>query len=300
MSKDNVPQSEFNWQWVDTFRALAETLSFSAAADRLGIAQSNVSRQIKLLEDHLAVNLFQRTRHAVSLTQEGVEFERSVLPVTSELKQRLQAFRHLKHEEEGLIRLGCFLEYGQSYVCEKMLEFQKLHPRIEIHLSYLNESEILQGLSEGKLDFGILSQAPLLERLRVHPFMKQEISLMVPASMKNAPPETIAEAPFAAYENGDALLGLLWLKSFSRRKRPNVRFIVNSHRSILDAVAQGGILGVAPTLSLASHPYKDRIRIHPDYSFEVPLFLSYPSRDWLPKKDLALKQYLLALAKNPN
>ncbi len=60
------------------YRAVAELLSFSAAARKLGVAQSAVSRQIKALEGEIGAKLFDRSRSHVALTRTGEAFYHEV------------------------------------------------------------------------------------------------------------------------------------------------------------------------------------------------------------------------------
>src|SRR3982750_4546997 len=96
--------NEVNLNFIRCFQVLLETLNFSEAASRLRLAQSNVSRQIKILEDALGVRLFHRTRHGVSLTPEGIRFKNEVLPLTSELDDKLMNFQKAQTEESGEIK----------------------------------------------------------------------------------------------------------------------------------------------------------------------------------------------------
>jgi DNA-binding transcriptional LysR family regulator len=289
---------------LEVFRKLCETLSFSESAQQLGLAQSNVSRQLKILEESLGVTLVQRSRHSVQLTSEGERLRDEVFPVTFELEQRLLHFKGSLHDEEGTVRLGCFSEFGQSEILPMLLSFQKDFPRIILNLSYQKESEILERLSGAKLDFGILSRPPILERLRSFPLVKQKIALALP---KNASPRSWTEAdilatPFVAYEQGDALLsdGLNhFFPLTTPQKKPRVKLIVNSHRSILDAVAFGGYAGVLPLKSIEVYPDRERIEVSENFTFEVPLYLVHAATQWLPRKDELLKKFLFKTFRSP-
>src|SRR5919106_449987 len=68
------------------FEAAARTLSFTKAAEELCITQSAVSRQIRALEEHLGVPLFQRRPRSLTLTEQGVALQRAA----AELLERLQ------------------------------------------------------------------------------------------------------------------------------------------------------------------------------------------------------------------
>src|SRR5690606_14506976 len=119
---------DINLNFIRCFEVLADTLSFSVASERLRLAQSNVSRQIKILEESLGVRLFHRTRQGVSLTPEGVRFKQEILPLTQELRETLEGFMNRQQEEAGEIKLGCFAEVGKTFFMPLCLAFQKQYP----------------------------------------------------------------------------------------------------------------------------------------------------------------------------
>ena len=69
----NLPPLEL----IQGFEASARTLSFTKAADELSITQSAVSRQIRALEEHLGVALFERRPRSLALTEQGRSLHRS-------------------------------------------------------------------------------------------------------------------------------------------------------------------------------------------------------------------------------
>ena len=293
-------KDELTLKSLEVFKKLCENLSFSEAAHQLGLAQSNVSRQLKILEETLGVTLVSRSRHSVQLTAEGERLREEIFPVTEELQQRLQNFRSALHDEQGTVRIGCFSEFGQSDLLPAVLAFRKEFPNIVLDISFLREAEILDRLSHAKLDFGILGRPPIVERLRSYPLVKQEIVLAVPKGdrPRTWDEEAIFETPFVAYERGDALLSEAWNVFFKDQRtasrRPNVLLTVNSHRSMLDAIASGGYAAVVPLRSIEQHHDQDRIEALAHYRFEVPLYLVHAATQWLPRKDELFKKSLFA------
>lgn len=292
-----MQSTNVNLNFIKCFEVLAETLSFSEASDRLRLAQSNVSRQIKILEEDLGVLLFHRTRQGVSLTPEGVRFRNEILPLTRELNEKLSNFQNQQQEEIGEIKLGCFSEVGQSFFMPLCLEFQRKYPKISLEMAYESEQTILSGLEKSSIEFGIVSHPPIIEGLAAFPIMKQKIALVAPASIKNISKATIEEAPFAVYEKTDMLLMEIWSKHVSKRSKPAISAVVNSHRSIMDAVAMNGCFAALPVMSLKGYYRKDDIQIIEGYEIELPLFLVHPNSDWMPKKNQLFKQYMLKRAK---
>ena len=63
-----------NWEGLDEFVAVAECGQFTAAAERLGLSSSQISRQVARLEERLQTRLFYRSTRKVSLTEAGQTF----------------------------------------------------------------------------------------------------------------------------------------------------------------------------------------------------------------------------------
>lgn len=288
---------EMNLNFIRCFEVLAETLSFSVASEHLRLAQSNVSRQIKVLESSLGVRLFHRTRQGVSLTAEGQRFRHDILPLTQALREKLENFANGQKEEVGEIKLGCFSEVGKNFFMPLCLEFQHSHPSVTLEMVYESEAAILKMMTRSEIEFGIVSNPPIIEGLAAFPVLKQKIALFAPSAMKTPSREEIENAPFSAYEKNDLLLSELWSKHISRRKKPRIVSVVNSHASMLDAVSTLGVFAVLPVMSARDHVEANRVRIVPGYEFEIPLYFVHPQTDWMPRKNQAFKQFVLKRCK---
>lgn len=90
---------------LKTFISVAELASFTRAAEQLGFSQSTVSFQIKQLERELGARLFERTRHAMKLTDQGREVLRYAYQM-DKLTQDLTEDLHAKEEISGHVRLA--------------------------------------------------------------------------------------------------------------------------------------------------------------------------------------------------
>ncbi len=66
--------SESRWEGIDEFVAVAECGQFTAAAERLGVSSSHISRQVARLEERLQTRLFYRSTRRVTLTEAGQTF----------------------------------------------------------------------------------------------------------------------------------------------------------------------------------------------------------------------------------
>jgi DNA-binding transcriptional LysR family regulator len=138
------------------FAAVAETLNFRAASDRLHVAQPALSAQIKSLEEELGVALFQRTTRKVELTTAGqvfLEETKRVLSAASHARERVcQASAGLV----GTIRLGIIAPAANAWLASILRRFRQQFPGVQFSLFDLTSTEQLSLLRSGELDVGLL------------------------------------------------------------------------------------------------------------------------------------------------
>jgi LysR family glycine cleavage system transcriptional activator len=115
------------------FEASARHLSFTHAANELGISREAVSRQIRVLEEYLGVKLFDRCHRAVALTSPGRKFEpvvrdslENIAYVTGAIRQPGQAFT---------INVTSPIATASFWLTPRLPRFRSIHPNIEIHVA---------------------------------------------------------------------------------------------------------------------------------------------------------------------
>lgn len=138
------------------FVAVAETLSFRRAADRLRLAQPALSSQIKSLEHELGTRLLDRTTRSVRLTPAGrvlLDEARTVLAATVQAERRA---REAAHGLAGTLRLGVIAPTANAWLAGILRRFRQSFPAVQLSLFDLTSTEQLRRLHEGELDAGLL------------------------------------------------------------------------------------------------------------------------------------------------
>lgn len=114
------------------FEASARALSFTRAAEELGVTQTAVSRHIRLLEAHLGVLLFVRLHNGLQLTDEGATYHETV---RGAFEQIYSGTERLRNPTRSLsLRISVLPNFAMRWLIPRLQEFQTAHPKIEISL----------------------------------------------------------------------------------------------------------------------------------------------------------------------
>lgn len=143
---------------LKSFVAVAETGSFSRAADIVGRSQSAVSLQIKKLEQALRCSLFDRSNRDVALTDQGeifLGYARRMLELQWESFTRLN-----EPEMHGEITLGVPEDFATHYLPEILASFAKHHPQVQLHVTCDLTLNLLREYQKGALDIVLLKRDP--------------------------------------------------------------------------------------------------------------------------------------------
>jgi DNA-binding transcriptional LysR family regulator len=135
---------------LQTFLTVAETRSFTQAADRLGLRQSTVSQHIRKLEQEAGRRLFVRDTHSVTVTADGeamIEFARNIL-AANQRAERYFAGSQLR----GRLRFGASEDFVASRLPEVLREFVRAHPQVDVELTVGLSGDLNQKLGRGELD----------------------------------------------------------------------------------------------------------------------------------------------------
>ena len=146
---------------LGTFLKIAETGSFTAAAELLGYAQSTVTTQIKQLEGELDCLLFERLGRSITLTQEGVRlrgYAEKVLQMEREILLEVPG----DGEPAGTIRLGVSESLCYHRLPRCLMEYRERYPRMDIRLQFITHETFPELLKSGALDIAYTLN-PLIE-----------------------------------------------------------------------------------------------------------------------------------------
>ena len=235
------------------FMAVAEELHFGRAAERLHIAQPPLSQQIRQLEEELGVQLFQRTKRSVKLTETGWAFLAEARRTLEQTQHAIQVAQRTERGEQGRLLLG-FVGSATCGILPKLLrEFREQFPAIALSLHELTTSQQLQALHEQRIHLGVLHPPVSQEIFATEPFSQEALVVALPerhhlAQQTSLSLAALANDPFVLPPRHlgtgfyDTIISLCQQAGFS----PQVRQEAIQMQTIIGLVAAGFGVSLVP------------------------------------------------------
>jgi LysR family cys regulon transcriptional activator len=238
-------------------------LNVSATAESLYTSQPGISKQIRLLEDELGVQIFQRSgKHLTELTPAG----KAIVAMAGEILDRVENVRQLAQEfgDENKGSLSIATTHTQArYVLPPLIkEFIGRYPGVSLHMHQGTPVQISELASKGTADFAIATEAlELFSNLIMMPCYHWNRSVIVPATHPLAQAgtltlEKIAEYPIVTYVFGFTGRSQLDKAFIAAGLTPRVVFTASDADVIKTYVKLG--LGIGIIASMAYDPPLDQ------------------------------------------
>jgi len=164
------------------FHSVAKLQSFRRAAEVLGVSQPSLSRQIQILEHECVAQLFKRDTKRIVLTPAGVLLMSRVGKLLEELDDLRQSLATLNFENKNRLIVGTIqttLDYPIpatiSILCDR-------HPNLSVTVRGSKSIEILDGVSRGQLDVGIIATPVADPRVVIEPIIRESYFAVLPKS----------------------------------------------------------------------------------------------------------------------
>ncbi|OEY67053.1 LysR family transcriptional regulator [Marinobacter sp. X15-166B] len=165
---------------IRAFLAVAQTLSFAQACERLHLSQPALSLSIKALEESLGGALFSRTTRSVQLTPEG----EALLPLArrlladwdnaqDELRQRFSL-------DLGRVTIAAIPSFAGNTLPDILKKFRVRYPNIGVTIQDVINEEVFDLLQIGKVELGIAFEPPAASRLQFTPLYRDRFVAVVP------------------------------------------------------------------------------------------------------------------------
>ncbi|MBL9013172.1 MAG: LysR family transcriptional regulator [Myxococcales bacterium] len=288
---------------IVVFTKVAETKSFTGAADQLGLPKSTVSRKLAQLEERLGVRLVQRTTRKLALTEIGEAYYARAARIVADIQAAEQVVTDMQATPRGRLRVTAPIDLSTRYLGAIIAEFIADHADITVELDAADR--VVDLIEEGfdvAVRFGQLPESTLIARKLT---TLSAVLCASPAYLaKRGTPKLVDEL-----EDHDKVLfapsarSTGWTLQSGEQTyelgRP-ARFISNNLGAVRDVVLAGGGISVMTEFMVACDIHEGRlVRILPEWTsrtFDVQAV--YPARQNLPPR-LQLFLDHLAKALNP-
>ena len=154
---------------------LAETESFTKAAQTNGVTQSAVSQQISALERIFKSLLIERSKKKFRLTREGqvlYDYSKQIIQTYESLHSKLQ---DLKDIISGTIRLSTIYSIGLHDLPPYVKKFMKSYPTVNIHVEYRRANEVYEDVNSNLVDMGLIAYPGKDSKLEIVPLRKEPL-----------------------------------------------------------------------------------------------------------------------------
>ena len=265
------------------------TGSFTAAAQRLGLAQSGISRAIRELEARLGVRLLVRTTRKLSLTQAGEQLYQATLSGFDSLNQGLATLAYYRNTPSGTVRINVSQHSIDKVLLPRLAVFQLRYP--DIRLELITENRFVN-IIDKRFDAGIRLGSDVGEGMvavRITSGMEMAV-VGTPDHFRRYgfphTPDDLVAHPCIAYQFADGSL-YQWELNQDNKKvthRPQGQWVFSDSYMEAEAARRGlGLAYVPEELVTDDLTSGKLIRVLQPYSISLEgSYLYYPHRDVSP------------------
>lgn len=288
------------------FLKVVQLGSMSAAGKEADLSPASVSRNIVALEEHLGVQLFNRTSRKILLTDAGEAYYQRIKPLLDELKEIEASTRDTQDEPEGALRVHAHSSVGIHLVAPCIEDFCKRFPRITIDLQ-LSETPVnlLEQNFDVDIRLGELQDSTMLVR-RLAP--SDRVLVASPAYLDSHPPihspSDLLDHNCITFRPNSEITTWRFARDGQDLQELKVSGCFHTNNSeVLRRVTVAG-LGVALLTNWISHADRESGRLRevlPEYrvtinSFNNGIFAVFRQTRYVPKKVRVFVDFLVARA----
>jgi DNA-binding transcriptional LysR family regulator len=186
---------------LKAFVAVAETSSFSLAAERIYLTQSAVSKRIAGLEGELGVKLFDRLGKTTSLNEAGRKLLPRAINMLQEMEDIQRSISNLSGDVGGTLKMGTSHHIGLHRLPPVLRRFRQEHPEVQLDIRFMGSEAACHAVAQGKLELGIVTlPTEIPPNLNTAPIWSDPLNLVVShdhplAQMKHPTLEELVKHP---------------------------------------------------------------------------------------------------------
>ncbi|MBD3619082.1 MAG: LysR family transcriptional regulator [Chromatiales bacterium] len=283
---------------VAVFVQVVDSQSFTAAADKLGLSKSVVSKYVTRLEDRLGARLLNRTTRRLSLTEVGRAFYDRSREGLREIEAAEQEVSRLQAEPRGVLRINSPMSFGILHIAPALAEFQARYP--ELHVDMSLDDRRLDLVEEGfdvAIRIGDLPDSSLVARrlgdcrhvvCGAPGYFERHGTPRTPEELRNHRTlsfryhDSPSEWRFLTPEGGYESVGI------------DSAIQLNNSLAIREAVLHEAGIALTPTFVVGEDIQQGRLRaiLHDYRAMELSIYALYPQRRHLSPKVRAFIEFM--------
>ena len=229
------------------FNEVARQLSFVRAAENLHLTPPAVTMQVKELEGHVGMPLFERRGKQVSLTTTGEYMLVYTRKILATVKDAEDAAARLQRAETGVLTIG-FVSTAKYFLMRMLADFRSKHPGVEVQLSIGNRDQLVKMLQNSEVDIAVMGRPPKELQTRAEPFAAHPHVFVVATDhpLAQRGPLTVEDLrpyDFIAREKGAGTRAAMEKFFEETHVEPRLKIELHSNEIIKQAVMAGLGLG---------------------------------------------------------
>ena len=189
---------------LKVFESVARHLSYSRAAEELHLTQPAVSTQVRKLEEHAGLALFEQLGKKIHLTPAGAQMLQSSRAIIQQFREAEEAMTQFKGVSGGRLNVTV-ISAGDYFFPRLLVEFARRHSGVTLNFGVCNREELLGQLADNLTDLAIMVRPPvdadtIAEPFAPHPYVVVAAPDHPLAGKKGIPVSRVAREPFIVRE----------------------------------------------------------------------------------------------------
>lgn len=285
---------------LKVFETVARHLSYSRAAAELHLTQPAVSTQIKTLEGHVGLSLFEQLGKKVYLTPGGaelLEFSRAIIQLFQEAEESLTQFKGISGGKLNVAVISA----GDYFFPRLLVEFARGHAGVVLNLTVHNREELLAQLAANRTDLAIMVRPPqhldtVNQSFAPHPYVIVAAPDHPLVGRKKIGMAQLKREPFVVREKGSDTWNSMEDGFGEHLKELNIAMEIKSTETIKQAVIAGMGIGFLSAHTISLELQAGSLAVLDVEGFPVMLdwFVVHRKNKRLPPVALAFKNFLLS------
>lgn len=239
------------------FCAVARTASFTRAAEEEGVSQPTLSQQVRKLEQHVGVALFERRGRHVRLTAAGRRLLPDAQAVLRQLTSARDALASVRDDVRGPLVVGCIPTVMPYLIAPRIADCQRRLPDVELKLIEHVTPRLIEGLHSGDIDVAVLSLPVGQRDLVCAELLRDPLVVAVPddhplAAAPAIAPKDLRRERVLLMRDGHCVRGDMLTVCRRARVDPGTVFETDQFASIFALVTAGFGVSVVPQMAAGS------------------------------------------------